>query len=314
MGDNVEILKSGAVFESDNINDFISKLIDVVSNVSRFLPPDNDILNQFIKKHSAATLFYQLGLKSDDFEIVFRSGIDSSDEVDSVYQYLKNKNISSIMIDVGAHTGGALRKFAQAGWQVFAFEPDRKNREALINNFKNVRNVIIDKRAVSDKEQFGVKFYSSNVSTGISGLIPFHESHQQSDIVDITTLNSFCEQNNISEVDFLKIDTEGNDLFVLKGFPFEKISPRVVVCEFEDLKTVKVGYNYIEMADYLVSRGYTVLVSEWYPIVRYGIKHSWRELKLYPCKLYDYKAWGNFIAFKLKNDLKDYLKANNFIS
>ena len=36
------------------------------------------------------------------------------------------------MIDVGAHHGFALLPFLNMGWQIFAFEPDQKNREQLL--------------------------------------------------------------------------------------------------------------------------------------------------------------------------------------
>jgi hypothetical protein len=39
-------------------------------------------------------------------------------------------------------------------------------------------------------------------------------------------------------------------------------------------------------------------VSEWHPIIRYGIRHDWHDLKSYPCELTDSKGWGNFLAFR----------------
>ncbi|MCB0069545.1 MAG: DUF115 domain-containing protein, partial [Caldilineaceae bacterium] len=39
-------------------------------------------------------------------------------------------------------------------------------------------------------------------------------------------------------------------------------------------------------------------VSEWWPIIRYGISHDWRRLFRFPGKLAEDDAWGNFIAFK----------------
>jgi len=77
---------------------------------------------------------------------------------------------------------------------------------------------------------------------------------------------------------------------------WEKIKPRVILCEFEDAKTQKLGYSYTTMADYLVGKGYHVLVSEWRPIVKYGEQHSWRGYYTYPHKLHDDKAWGNLIS------------------
>ena len=39
-------------------------------------------------------------------------------------------------------------------------------------------------------------------------------------------------------------------------------------------------------------------LSEWHPIIRYGVRHDWNTIKKYPCVLDDSDAWGNLIAFK----------------
>src|SRR3546814_3008227 len=52
------------------------------------------------------------------------------------------------------------------------------------------------------------------------------------------------------------------------------------------------------MARFLLEKGYRVLVSEWHPIIRYGVRHDWRRLVAYPCELSDEGAWGNILAFR----------------
>jgi hypothetical protein len=98
-------------------------------------------------------------------------------------------------------------------------------------------------------------------------------------------------------VDFLKIDTEGHDLFVLQGFPWERNRPQVIECEFEDLKSKPLGYTTKDMADFLVGKGYTVYVSEWHPILKYGQRHDWHRLQKYPCDLACYEAWATCWRF-----------------
>jgi hypothetical protein len=58
------------------------------------------------------------------------------------------------------------------------------------------------------------------------------------------------------------------------------------------------GYIFHDLARYLVDKGYTVYVSEWHPIIRYGIRHDWNQLLRYPCELADTKGWGNLLAFR----------------
>ena len=209
------------------------------------------------------------------------------------------------MIDVGAHTGTALAHFLDRGWQIWAFEPDPGNRsklEARLATHKNAGNVTLDTRCVSKVSESNLPFYSSEESTGISGLSAFRDTHREGQRVDTVSLLDYFSGQQMPAVDFLKIDTEGHDLFVLQGFPWERNKPRVIECEFEDLKTKPLGYTTEDMAQFLVDKGYTVYVSEWHPIIRYGQRHDWHRLQKYPCELASEETWGNLLAFSKAPD------------
>lgn len=220
------------------------------------------------------------------------------DEVRIVLEVFRDAGIKGVMIDVGAHFGTSAEPFCRDGWQVLAFEPDERNRANLRNRLSQYSNVTIDERALSNEPKESVTFYNSAQSTGISGLSAFDPSHSASGIVAVTTLALACEEQKIPDVDFLKIDTEGFDKFVLDGLPWEKFHPRVIVCEFEDRKTLPLGYSFHDLAGLLAARGYAIVVSEWMPIIRYGIKHSWSRFQDYPCELQSANAWGNLIAVR----------------
>ncbi|MFH0882961.1 MAG: FkbM family methyltransferase [bacterium] len=203
------------------------------------------------------------------------------------------------MFDVGANKGVTLLPYAKAGWQVHAFEPDPKMMAILTEETSCFPNVVRDNRAISNEIRSDVAFYSSDISTGISTLTPFHESHKKTASVDIITLEKYCNDKGISGIDVLKIDTEGYDLFVLKGLNWDSIKPRMILAEFEDRKTVSLKYTFQNMADYLRERGYFILVSEWYPVVRYGGPHKWREIWVYPGQPRGSDlAHGNIIAVR----------------
>jgi hypothetical protein len=111
--------------------------------------------------------------------------------------------------------------------------------------------------------------------------------------------NVFSEYD-INNVDFLKIDVEGVDYFVLKGVDWSVVAPDAILCEYEDNKTLHLGgggYSANDMAEFLCGLGYKLFVSEWYPIMRYGARHSFKRLLAYPCEI-DSSSWGNLIAFK----------------
>jgi FkbM family methyltransferase len=223
------------------------------------------------------------------------------DETRIVFDLLKDSLPIGLMIDVGAHHGSSLAPFFKQGWQVIAFEPDTKNRAILSNTYGPEKNIIIDPHACSDHIQTDATFYTSTESTGVSGLSAFLPSHQASEKVPVTTLAAALEAHHLSAqpVDFLKIDTEGFDLMVLKGFPWSTAThPKVVLCEFENSKTEPLGYDFHNLANFLVDLHYHLLISEWYPVKIYGNTHKWRRFTSYPCQLVDPKGWGNIFAVK----------------
>ena len=217
------------------------------------------------------------------------------DEALAVFRSLSSHG-PGVMVDVGAHFGGSLAPFLRAEWRVLAFEPDRLNRDALKTAFGDVPALIIDSRAVSERREAGVVLFRSSLSTGISGLSKFHDSHRPADRVDTVSLAEALVERGIARVDFLKIDTEGHDLFVLRGIDWERCAPSIIMCEFEDLKTRPLGYDYDALASYLTDRGYHVIVSEWYPVQAYGQRHEWRAFGKYPWVLGHPAAWGNLLA------------------
>jgi FkbM family methyltransferase len=226
----------------------------------------------------------------------------SLDEVTIVHALIgapaKSEAARPVMIDVGAHWGGSMLPFARDGWRILCFEPDPTNRLKLIEKAAAFASVSVDPRAVSDAPAEAVPFFGSDVSTGISSLAAFHDSHEERATVAVTTLADVAATEGLDRVDFLKIDTEGFDLFVLRGFPWDRLAPAAIVCEFEDAKTVPLGYDYRDLAAFLEARGYTVYLSEWYPIVRYGVRHSFRRLVRWPADLLDSAGWGNFVALR----------------
>jgi FkbM family methyltransferase len=239
------------------------------------------------------------------------------DEVKLAKNVIDKFITNGTIIDVGAFSGGTSKPFVNNGWMSYCFEPNPERYqfiESFLESNPNKKNkLILEKCCVGDENKDNLTFYLSDVSKGISSLTPFHESHQEASfVVSCIRLEDYIQSNNIETVNFLKIDTEGHDLYVLKGFPWNTHRPEAIVCEFEDLKTNNLNLNYTwkDMANFLSDLGYKIIVSEWYPIVRYGTTHNWRCFKEYPCELDDENAWGNFICFKDDALLEDFKKQN----
>ncbi|WP_084590934.1 FkbM family methyltransferase [Desulfonatronovibrio magnus] len=257
---------------------------------------------------------FDLNVNHDNFILGPMSRTDSVsiDETKAIAETLLPKINNGVMIDVGAHFGTSLIHFLNNNWTILAFEPDSNNYKRLKSNIDkhpNKTRVHIDRRAVGNQKQKNVPFYVSEESTGISTLSKFHQSHIDNQNVDIVTLQNALEKFDFPHIDFLKIDTEGHDLFVLQGLPWDKYKPTIIECEFENLKTLNVSppYTVNDLADFLLEKGYKLLVSEWHPIIRYGIRHDWNRLSRYDSRQDLDKSWGNIIAFTDSNHENEFI-------
>lgn len=318
LGEFAESTRAGLAVDASPV-DIVSAVLRIVRDYSEYSARAASARRDYISRHSWDSLIGSIAGKPGCAQTwlvpVARQPVvvgpytrEQSahwDETSAIAEFfLKQQggiDKTGTMVDVGAHHGSAFRPFLDVGWSIYAFEPDKMNRTKLLerlNKHKNKALVSLDTRCVSNQSQTGVSFFTSEQSTGISGLSAFHKTHRESQKVDITTLAEFFEDRPMPVIDFLKIDTEGHDLFVLQGYPWERGEPAVIECEFEDTKTVPLGYTFHDLARYLVDKGYRVYVSEWHPIIRYGIRHDWRALMRYPCELADPGGWGNLLAFR----------------
>ncbi|MEM8758228.1 MAG: FkbM family methyltransferase, partial [Planctomycetota bacterium] len=236
-----------------------------------------------------------------------RSAKARIDELAYIAKAIGTAHADDLMVDVGTHHGGSLKPFLDRGWRVLGFEPDPDNRAQLHENVGTPDRLIVDERALSDAPAEAVSFYSTGESSGASSLAAFTAGHEEAATVEVTTLDRALAEHGVQRVRLLKIDAEGFDLRVLEGCPWDRVMPDAVMVEFEDSKTLPIGYSTADMADYLVGRGYTVFCSEWHPIVRYGIAHDWRRMFRWGSEAHNAErpsgaSWGNLIAFRYDAD------------
>jgi FkbM family methyltransferase len=146
--------------------------------------------------------------------------------IESILPCLLNDSASAIVFDVGANVGNyslAVRKrFPQVS--IHSFEPVKKTFDLLVRNTVN-DNISTYNLGFSDTRGVGKIFNTVNSEdTEIASLyqdvfsdIFKSEAEITSDEFSMDTIDEFCSANNIGGIDFLKIDVEGHELFVLKG-------------------------------------------------------------------------------------------------
>jgi len=155
-----------------------------------------------------------------------------------------------IVFDVGAHHGFytllASMKVTSTGL-VVAFEPSPREVERLKWNLKlnRCRNSKIEQIAIGSSRQEANLHVCLGERTGFNSLRPPNVQEPTRQIrVQMTTLDNYVSENKIDHVDFLKVDTEGGDLDVLKGATsiMRSESAPIIMCEVQDIRTREWGY------------------------------------------------------------------------
>lgn len=154
--------------------------------------------------------------------------------------YLKGKKSA---IDIGAHCGLWSKMMLQVFAKVYAFEPLEPHRECLLMNAPNVRMF---------PYALGAKSGTVKIETpeGSSG-----DSHVTGDgEIEMRTLDSF----HLS-ADFIKIDCEGYEYFILQGAEKTiKVCKPVIIIEQKPGKATRYGLRDTEGVELLESWGYQV--------------------------------------------------------
>jgi FkbM family methyltransferase len=130
----------------------------------------------------------------------------------------------------GVATSNTLLLEQEYSWSGLLVEPARIWHTDLFRN----RSAQIETRCAWKSNGEELQFVEK-ISPGRSGIVETsnddtvaHEFYA----VETVTLELLISENTLlGKVDFLSVDTEGSELEVLQGFPFEKIQPRFICVE-----------------------------------------------------------------------------------
>lgn len=130
-----------------------------------------------------------------------------------------------VMFDIGANIGyysADLKRYFPSA-HIHAFEPSPPTFEKLQHRMVNTENVCCINAAVG-KEQSSLKIftYADDPESELASIIPGVVNTERgrtviSFDVDVIDVDSYCLENGIDHIDFLKIDTEGYEMEVIKG-------------------------------------------------------------------------------------------------
>ncbi len=135
------------------------------------------------------------------------------------------KKDAPICLDVGANIGQTIDSLQKAFRKpsIYAFEPSNKTFQILKTKEFSTQVFLYNKALGKEKESREFINYNNSV---LSSFLPMDSDEENrfrevgvnnKEVVEIETIDRFLKNENIKEVDLLKIDTQGFDLEVLLG-------------------------------------------------------------------------------------------------
>lgn len=184
-----------------------------------------------------------------------------------IQKRLLSTNADTIF-DVGAWVGKStlryLDTFPEASIHAFEPFPDSFNR-FLETTSELSSKIIPNQLALSDS--VGRSTFRSNKIETTNSLLPSTDTGSSQDFfrdevktidVETTTLDAYCAQRNINQIDILKLDTQGSELSVLTGAKnmIAGNSINLIYCEVSFTRMYKGSALYHDIAIFLEKSGY----------------------------------------------------------
>lgn len=176
----------------------------------------------------------------------YRSGdFRTSGELEVMHEIASRKAAQGdvVLFDVGANIGAYTAELAVAfsasgsRLTIHAFEPSSGAFRTLCEVAAANSCVLPRKLALGERVEPG-ELHSDHPGSVLGSIYPrdlreYGVHLSQSEKIELTTLDTYCSEAGVAHIDFLKIDTEGNELAVLRGAQRMIAAGRVDFIQFE---------------------------------------------------------------------------------
>src|SRR3989338_309483 len=169
---------------------------------------------------------------------------------DTVFDIGANIGYFSI---IASHLTGPMGK-------CYAFEPIPGNAHFIQKNkdLNSLDQLVVVNKCVGNLDSRRMKLYVSSVLNSGSNTVVGSDHHKNSIHAESITLDSFCTSQNITSVDFLKMDIEGSECYAIEGMRqgIQKHLYKKVMIEFHDKYLEKLGVTSYDLKKVFVESNY----------------------------------------------------------
>ncbi|MGM0579167.1 MAG: FkbM family methyltransferase [Bacteroidota bacterium] len=186
----------------------------------------------------------------------------------------------SVVIDGGANIGGYSRILTKVlpNTKIHSFEPVKNTFLKLKENVGHIENITLHNKGLYKKNCVKeINIFPSNTHSSLIDIEGLSYESTGKQEIELINGDDFLNENNINEVDFLKLDIEGAEYDAIVGFEEHISAGKIKVIQFEygyinitSKKLLIDFYNYFESKGYLLGKIFPKTVE----FRKYHFKHE----------------------------------------
>jgi FkbM family methyltransferase len=155
-----------------------------------------------------------------------------------------------IVLDAGSWIGDFAAYASAKGASIYAFEPSDMVYGYLVKTAELNKNIYPVKKGLGNVKTMAAFTCDADKSEA-NAIVSRNFTDTQKQVVEITTIDVFVEENNLSCVDFIKADIEGYERYMLEGAKktLGKFAPKLAICTYHLPDDPQVLANIIKEAN-----------------------------------------------------------------